>query len=152
MKINITPEEFTSIIIIYLLDKINNEEEIVPNNENFNKLLENLQRVKSQITKFYLNTELDNRIYYKRLRSVLEREGIDETFTINIIKENETNESENINKLHEEESKISHAETKELVKDVIKRIRKRKFRKATYMSDEELDKIIAKAIKDKGDE
>lgn len=151
MKINITPDEFASIIIIYLLDKVNNTEDLYADNETFNDLIENLERVKSYLTKFYLNTELDNRIYYKRLRPVLEKESPMDSFTINIRKENEANESENINKLHEED-KISHVEVKELVKKTIKMIRKRKFRKATYMSDEELDKIIAKAIKDKGDE
>lgn len=152
MKINITPEEFTSIIIIYLLDKVNNTEEIAPDNEEFDKFIDNLERVKSYLTKFYLNTDINNRIYYKRLRSVLEKEGIDQTFTINIIKKEGVNEAENINNIHEEENKVKPSEIKNLVKDIIKRIRKRKFRKATYLSDEELDKIITKAIKEKGEE
>lgn len=151
MKINITPDEFASIIMIYLLDKINNTEDLHADNEDFNDLINNIERIKSYLTKFYLNSSVDNRIYYKRMRPVLEKESSMDNFTINIIKKDKISEAENINKLHEEESKISHAETKELVKNVIKKIRKRKFRKATYMSDEELDKIITKAIKEKGD-
>lgn len=152
MKINVTPEEFVSILMVYLLDKINNNEELYADNEDFNNLINNLKRVKSYLTKFYLNTDLDNRIYYKRLRPILEKESLTDSFTITIWKNN-TNESENINKLDEEENKISKSEVKKVTKDIIKRIRKRKFRKATYMPDEELDKIIAKAIKDnKGDD
>lgn len=149
MKINVSPEEFASIIMVYLLDKINNNEELEPDNENFNEVMEKFDRMKSHLAQFYLNTDINNRIYYKRLRSVLEREGKDERFTINIFKkEEETNESESINNLHEEENKVDKGELKTLIKDVIKRIRKRKFRKATYMSDSELEKIISKAIKD----
>lgn len=151
MKINITPEEFASIIMIYLLDRINNEEELIPDEEEFNKLMNNLERVKSYLVKFYLNSDVNNRIYYKRLRSVLEKEGLAETFTIKINKKSSTNESENINKI-EKDTKINEVEVKSLVKDVIKKIRKRKFKKSTYMSEEELDNIIRKTINEKGEE
>lgn len=152
MKINISPEEFTSIIIIYLLDKINNADEIAPDTEEFDKLVKNLERSKSHLAKFYLNTDINNRIYYKRLRSVLEKEGIAETFTINIIKNEEINESENINKSDDEDHNVDKNEIKSLVKDIIKKIRKRRFYKATYMSDEDLDKIIKKVMKERGEE
>lgn len=151
MKINITPEEFASIIMIYLLDRINNEEELIPDEEEFNKLMNNLERVKSYLVKFYLNSDVNNRIYYKRLRSVLEKDGLAETFTIKINKKSSTNESENINKI-EKDTKINEVEVKSLVKDVIKKIRKRKFKKSTYMSEEELDNIIRKTINEKGEE
>lgn len=146
MKINITPEQFASIIIIYLLDKINNREDIIPDNESFEDLIDNIKKMKSHLTRFYLNSDINNRIYYKRLRRMMDKEGSMDNFTISIKKPNKTNESLDENSLELNENEINKHELKDLVKKVIKAVKKRKFYKATYLSDEDLDKIIMKII------
>jgi len=142
MKINITPEEFTSIIMIYLLDKINNYDEIIPNNDEFDNIFKSLEKIKSHLTRFYLNSDINSRIYYKRLRGITYKEGMLDNFTINIKKPNGVSE----NNLELNENEINKYELKDIVKQVIKTVKKRKFYKATYLSDEDLDKIIMKII------
>ena len=145
MRINITPEEFARIVMIYLLDKVNNPDEIYPEGEDFDKIVEDLQKVKSSLTRFYLDADIDSKIYYKRLRGLMKKDNTTERFTIQVQRKEQTNESENINNA-QQDNEINKYQIKDIVKRVIKTIRKRRFHKARFLSDEELDAIIEKII------
>ena len=145
MRINITPEEFARIVMIYLLDKVNNPDEIYPEGEDFDKIVEDLQKVKSSLTRFYLDADIDSKIYYKRLRGLMKKDNTTERFTIQVQRKEQTNESENINNA-QQDNEINKYQIKDIVKRVIKTIRKRRFYKARFLSDEELDAIIEKII------
>ena len=145
MRINITPEEFARIVMIYLLDKVNNPDEVYPEGEDFDKIVEDLQKVKSSLTRFYLDADIDSKIYYKRLRGLMKKDNTTERFTIQVQRKEQTNESENINNA-QQDNEINKYQIKDIVKRVIKTIRKRRFYKARFLSDEELDAIIEKII------
>ena len=145
MRINITPEEFARIVMIYLLDKVNNPDEVYPEGEDFDKIVEDLQKVKSSLTRFYLDADIDSKIYYKRLRGLMKKDNTTERFTIQVQRKEQTNESENINNA-QQDNEINKYQIKDIVKRVIKTIRKRRFHKARFLSDEELDAIIEKII------
>ncbi|MFW6015002.1 MAG: hypothetical protein ACOCRK_01035 [bacterium] len=163
MKIDLTPEKFATFIMMYLLDKINNGSDVRPeDDEALNELFRDLERIRPDLTRYYLDTNTEDRIEYQRMRKAFISFGYSKRFVINIydtLNENESNDKELVN-----EEEVSSIETqdhekykiKEIVRNTINRIRKRKFYKARYLSEDELDKIIMKVIneydKDKGDE
>ena len=146
MKINVTTDELVSIFLIYLLDKINNPDELYPKNEEFEKIMGRMEKLKSHLTKFYLDSEISNRIYYKRIRDAFEKEKFSENYVINIIDKSLV-ESQKIDE-SDINNNINFFEIKEIVKNTVQKIRKFKFKKSSIMKDSDLDKIIEKSIKE----
>ncbi len=151
MKINVTPEEFTSIMMIYFLDKLNNLEELRPHTEEFEKIWSKMDKLKAVLTQFYLNTDINNRIYYKRLRDVFEEKNFSQSYIINIVS-GDLNENEILNEEKETDvvnkEEIEFYKIKEIIKKVINLINKRRFYKGRYLSDKEMDKIINKVLEE----
>lgn len=145
MKINVTPEEFTSIIFLYLLDKINRPEEVGPHGESFDEIFEKLNQLKSHLARFFLSTDINNRIYYKRIRDVFVKEEFNTDYVIRIV-ENDLNESINEETQDQENSANDFYRIKDIVKKTISSMNKRKFYKGSYISEAEMDKIIEKII------
>lgn len=161
MIIEIAPEEFSKLVLIFLLDKIINEEEMLPNDENLNQLNKLLQNRKSQLLKQYLSFNAKSRNNYRRLKEAFypEEESTDK-FTIvidpnkiideeNEIKENSLLEKEN--EKEEPENKLYSSEifyyVKDVVKSVIKKIRKKKVRSPRQIIvDNDIEKIVQKEL------
>jgi len=57
-------------VVAFLLDKMLNTDEIIPENEMFNKLIGQMEGsgMKSRLTQYYLKMDPTMRVYYKRLR------------------------------------------------------------------------------------
>ena len=156
MKINVTQEEFVSVILIYLLDKINNRDNVFPFNEEIEKIIDKMKVIKPQLTKHYLNA-FDSRIYYKRIRDAFKSQKFSGNYVINIVdkKTNEEIEKSEIDLLDESDilkdnykEELLFYKIKEAVKTTIKKIKKRRFYKATPLSEEELERMIKKVIKE----
>jgi hypothetical protein len=74
MKINVTPEEFQDVVVAFLLDKLLHPNEIVPNNEGFNKLAKIMsgKGLKSRFMMYYLDMDTRNRVQYKRIKDIFD--------------------------------------------------------------------------------
>jgi len=151
MKINVSPEEFAGIVMIYLLDKINNLEEIKPYSEEFEKIWDKLSILKPLLVNYYLNCDINNRIFYKRIRDAFQKEDFSKDYVVNIINKNVSEEYKDDDIEEKEiinENELEFFKTKEVVKKVVNLINKRRFYKGTYLSEKELNKIIEKVLKE----
>lgn len=158
MQIEISPQEFSKFVINFLLDKIVNEDEVLSDDEELNKLNKVLKskQVKTYLLKQYLDFDTQNRNYYRKVRDVFYTEKeTDRRFTIVINPDKkDTNEDieNNENLLTEEQDVVSENKfcsneifyyIKDIVKNVIKRVRRKKFRSPRQMIlDEDIEKII----------
>lgn len=147
MRINITREEFAILICIYLLDKLNNSDEVKPiDNEDLNGFFDKIKFMKPILLKIYMNSGFSSRALYKRIRDVFTDENLNKNYSINFInkslveseKLNETESTENID--------YGFFEMKDIVKNTINKIRKYKNKKSSILRDEDLDKLIEKSI------
>lgn len=84
-SINIKPEDFADLVVLFLLDKIANPDMIVPNNEMFNKFIENVSnKIKPQLVEYFLNLDALSRVQYKRIQPPFLKDGSKSMFTIAI--------------------------------------------------------------------
>jgi hypothetical protein len=72
--INLTPGEFGDFVMIYLLDKVLHPDEVSTGNERFNDTIDLMSKrgLKSQLTKYYLSTNAEQRFNYKRIKDVFD--------------------------------------------------------------------------------
>ena len=71
-NINITPDKFADIALMFLSDKIINPE-IAKGNKNFDDFIsENGTRIKAALLKYYLDTSSRQRVQYKRIRGIFD--------------------------------------------------------------------------------
>jgi hypothetical protein len=84
MKINVTPEEFADIVVLFLLDQMI-KNPLDGRNEAFDALLGNLKGkgVRPILTKYFLATPRSTKVLYKYIRGVFE-EGDTSTQVIQI--------------------------------------------------------------------
>lgn len=76
-KINVDPVEFPDIIMAFLFDKILHPDEIVPGNDEFDKIMK-IFKQKGMVTNFrdyYLDMNKDNRRKYKLIKKSLQDES-----------------------------------------------------------------------------
>lgn len=142
MKIRISPEEFADFVVSFIFDKMVNEEEVLPDYEEFNELVETMlnKGMKSFILKYYLNMSSQQRVDYKRIRDAFTTDKQD-IFTINILggRENlEDSEEKNDEKYY----------IKEVVRKVVKNIRKQRFHTSRPITESDIEKIIERVIED----
>jgi len=153
MKINITAEELVSIMLLYLLDKINHSEELRPHDKEFENIFKKIEFLKPELSKFFLNTNINNRIFYKRLRDVFVKNKYNFNYVINI-KENNLNESyiEGLEEIDKENNQNNDFyRIKELLKKTINILRKRRFYRGSYTTEKEMDEIIKKVLKEENE-
>jgi len=157
MRIDVTPEQFFTFVMMYLLDKINNNEYIRPlENEDVDELVDKLNIVRSHLTRYYLQTNTNERTNYRRMRRAFETFGYTRNYNIYIhdtLGENEKNNKEILNENKEKDIDISKDfyKLKDIVKDVVMELRNTKIRKSGYISQKEIDNLIEKTIKEKGE-
>ena len=69
--LNLTPEEFADIALLFLSDKAINPDEIVTGNEHFNDFMKrNAQQIKNKLLKYYLDADPIMRRDYKLIKDV----------------------------------------------------------------------------------
>jgi len=73
-KVNVTPDQFGDIVVAFLLDKLLHEEEVIPNNKDFNVYAEKMagKGMKPLSLNYYLRMNANLRVYYKRIKKVFE--------------------------------------------------------------------------------
>ena len=88
MKINISPEEFGDFVISFLFDKLLHFDEVIPDNNDFNKIMEVMENkgMKARFMRYYLDMDAVNRKKYKRIKKVFDG-TTNEMSTINIVPE-----------------------------------------------------------------
>lgn len=69
--LNLTPEEFADIALLFLADKSVNPDKVVTGNENFEKFGEKaMPKIKGNLLKYYLDTDPQRRLEYKRIKGI----------------------------------------------------------------------------------
>jgi hypothetical protein len=73
-SIIVTPEEYASLTISFLLDKMLHPDEVVPDNEEFNDVIKKMKGASMQayFTKYYIKTSPFDRMQYKRIKDVFD--------------------------------------------------------------------------------
>lgn len=130
MKINVTPEEFQDVVVAFLFDKLLHPEDIVPDNEKFNKLAKIMSNkgMKSRLMSYYLDMDVRNRVQYKRIKNIFDG-TTSSTAVINILPDKSRKEDE-----------------KEEKEGIIKKIIKKLLKKESITIDEE--NILLEVIKE----
>lgn len=73
--LNLTPEEFADIVLLFLADKAVNPEKVVTGNEPFNTFMrKNAQQIKGKLLKYYLDSDPQRRLEYKLIKKIF-KEG-----------------------------------------------------------------------------
>ncbi len=84
-SINITSNEFANLVVLFLLDKVANPDEVVPNNDMFNEFIEKVgNKIKPQLVQYFLSLDAYSRVQYKRIQPPLVKDGNKQTYTISI--------------------------------------------------------------------
>jgi len=74
--LNLTPEEFADIALLFLADKAVNPEKVVTGNEEFNTFMKrNASQIKSKLLKYYLDSEPERRRDYKLIKKIFQQSG-----------------------------------------------------------------------------
>jgi hypothetical protein len=69
--LNLTPEEFADVALLFLADKAINPDKVVTGNEKFNKFMEkNAGQIKGKLLKYYLDADVERRKDYKFIKKV----------------------------------------------------------------------------------
>ena len=73
-KVNLEPKQFGDFTVAFFLDKFLHPELVVPYDDEFNKLAEDMERrgMKSLFLQYYLKMDPNVRLYYKRIKPSLE--------------------------------------------------------------------------------
>ena len=75
MKINLTIEDFADFTITFLLDKMLNPNTVVTDNDDFNKLIDDMtsRGMKSILLRYYLNLSAISKTNYKRSKKTFQK-------------------------------------------------------------------------------
>lgn len=72
-QLHLTPEEFATFTLIFLMDKVVNPENIVNKNDRFNSFIEkNSSRLQPILMKYYLSSDAAERLNYRRVKDIFE--------------------------------------------------------------------------------
>lgn len=87
-KVNVTPNEFADLVVIFLFDKFLHPNEIVSDNKLFNELIDNMRGkgMKPLLMNYYMDLDANMRVKYKRIKDVLDGTS-SESSVINILPE-----------------------------------------------------------------
>jgi len=67
--LNLTPDEFADIALLFLADKAVNPEKVSTGNEQFNEFMKrNSQQIKGKLVKYYLDVDPEQRRNYKLIK------------------------------------------------------------------------------------
>lgn len=68
--LNLTTREFPDIMLIWMFDQMVNQDQIT--NENFKEFLRENKDLKSDLLRYYLNTDSEMRLRYKRIKKIFD--------------------------------------------------------------------------------
>lgn len=73
MKIDVTKEEFADLVVAFIFDKMVRGDELIPDNKEFNALVEKLldKGMKGFFMKYYLGLEGKKKVHYKKFAKPL---------------------------------------------------------------------------------
>ena len=73
-KITVSPEDFSDVVVSYLFDKMLNPDEVTTGNEDFNKLVDDMNKkgMRPLLMKYYLNMDGNDRLKYKRIKDTFD--------------------------------------------------------------------------------
>lgn len=136
MRIKVTPSEYADFTVAFLLDKLLNQDEVVADNEDFNKLAEVLESkgVKPLLLKYYISMDSKMRVKYKRLKGSFTDEE-DPRNTIDII--------QSIDKEKKEPEKRAKSS---FIKDIVKSLIPKILKAETSLSYEEAKVLLLEEV------
>lgn len=87
MKITVNSREFADLVLIFLYDKMINEDTILPDYDRFNEISETLKNkgMRSILMHYYLGLDSQMRLKYKRIKESFEDKYKNSFITINNI-------------------------------------------------------------------
>jgi hypothetical protein len=139
--LNVTPEEFSEIVLIYLLDKINNDDSVYSKEHEFEEVIKKLKFIKPKLVNFYLQSPMKTKIGYKYIRDVFLKESLNKTSILRIY-----NDTLDENESFEEKKSLNENDIKSIVKSTIKKAREIKSKYNKTITEDILDKIIEKIM------
>lgn len=143
-KIIVSPDEFFSVIMVFLYDMIVNNEEILLQGKDIQGMIDKMIKkgMKSPLMQFYLNLNSEERLKYKRIKDSFYKKNAGET-GIKIDSKKKINED--TNNLPE-----NFYDLKDSIKRCITVMRKTKYKNPNrVITDDTMDKIIAHVLKEK---
>ena len=145
-KINVNPDQFFDIIMIYLYDIIVHKDDFLTKDKNIIKFLEVFKKrgMKTQLMDYYLNCNSDRRIDYKRIKNVFFKENAGET---NIRVDQKKNLKEEVEEPVRPERPDNFYELKDHLRKCITIMKKIKYKNPNRVITEEmLDNILNKVL------
>ena len=82
--INLTPKQFGDLTVSFLLDKMLHPDEVIPDDESFNKVIDSLEGRKGALTSYYVQMDSASRLQYKRIKDIFDG-SVNDTQTIKIM-------------------------------------------------------------------
>lgn len=129
--LNLTPDEFADIALLFLADKAVNPEKVATGNAQFNEFMKrNAQQIKSKLVKYYLDSDPEQRRNYKFIKKVFNDTTKGRKFSVIRIG------SEDVIKGIRKEKK----EAKGLIKKIIKKLLTKK--ESMSINREEINLIL----------
>lgn len=132
--LNLTPDEFADIALLFLADKSVNPEKVATGNERFDAFMKkNKQQIGGKLVKYYLDVDPEQRRNYKLIKKIFQNaENAGQLSVIRIGPEKV------IKGVRKEKKKA-----KSLIKTIVKRLLKGKKKNEDFlMNKEELDLIF----------
>jgi len=122
--LNLSPEEFADIALLFLADKAINPDKVVTGNDKFNKFMDqNASQIKSKLLKYYLDADVERRKDYKFIKKVFKAGD-----TKSAMQQIRIGPTKVIKGMRKEKSKV-----KELIKKITKKLL---FKKEELEQDE----------------
>jgi len=132
--INVTPKQFGDLTVSFLLDKILHPDEVVSDDENFNKFIDSVKGkgIKSALTQHYVKMDSQSRLDYKRIKDIFD---------------GSTNDIQNIKVVPEKKIKKKSKKEKEgFIKKVGKAVLKKLIGQGPLSLDAEEWKVLNETI------
>lgn len=134
--IRLTPNEFSDLVVAFLLDAIMKPDEVVPNNLEFHYILKKMKGagLKSHLLSYYLDTSSITRGHYKRIRGSFTGDDAQNNIVITKSKD-----------IMPDDEKTT---IRNIVKQTLKVIKSHRLKRNNNMplNEETVDKIITKVL------
>ena len=136
MKVNVHPNDFADLVLIFLFDKMVNRDSVLPKNERFNELMNKLSSkgVKAELLPYYMDSPVNLRTKYKMLKDTFIKPQ-SSTNTINILGGKE-----------EDFDKEKKSKLKGVVRKVMGMIHSGRQKKGFPLTEREVSSIVDNAL------
>ena len=137
--INVTPNEFTDIVASFLIDNMVGDD-LLLENEEWDIIIKKMEKcgLKSYLMHMYMNMDTKTRTKYKNINNIFQYPDMGR-YTINILRGKPKKDLP---------SKKKNSIIKQMVKKSLKLIKSHRKRYGNLITEETVDKIIDRALKD----